>query len=283
MPITAHRHQHMTEIAEKGRLLGQGRTAEIFEWSRDCVLKLYREDMPESFCRQEFEWTGLVYEHGKVAPKPVQMIRLDGRNGAIYERLSGETMLAVMNRMPWRAKKFAKVLAKSHIDLHKTVDIEAIPVKEKLARDIENAGLLSSVDKKKIMDYLKTLPDGKSICHFDFHPDNIMVSDGSCRVIDWMTACVGDPLSDVARTGLLLIYAEPPDGHAPSSIFAGASRRFFFGLYKREYMKRTGSKNADIKRWEIPVAAARLCEGVPETELKRVYMALRKWMDRACL
>jgi hypothetical protein len=270
----------MTEIIEKGRLLGQGRTAEIFEWNHDCVLKLYREDMPENLCRQEFEWTGLVYENVKVAPKPIQMISLDGRNGAIYERLSGETMLTVMNRTPWRAKKFAKKLAKSHIDLHKIVDIEAIPVKEKLARDIENAGLLSSEEKRKVIDYLHTLPDGKSICHFDFHPDNIMISDGYCRVIDWMTACVGDPLSDVARTGLLLIYAEPPDGHTPSSIFAGASRRLFFRLYKSEYLKRTGSKNADIKRWEIPVAAARLCEGVPETELNRVYLLLQKLMDR---
>lgn len=268
------------EIIEKGRLLGQGRTAEIFEWSRDRVLKLYREDMPESLCRQEFEWTGRVYEHVKAAPKPFQIIRLDGRNGAIYERLSGETMLAMMNRAPQLAGKFAKMLASSHIDLHKTAAIEAIPVKEKLARDIENAGLLTSEEKKKVIDYLKTLPDGKSICHFDFHPDNIMISDGHCRVIDWMTVCVGDPLSDVARTALLLIYAEPPDGHKPSSIFAGASRRFFFGMYKREYLKRTGSKNTDIKRWTIPVAAARLSEGVPEAELKKVYKVLRNLLDQ---
>jgi len=273
----------MAEMIEKGRLLGQGRTAEIFEWGRDCVLKLYREDMPESICRQEFEWTGRVYELVKVAPKPVQMICLDGRNGAIYERLSGETMLTEMNRTPWRAGKFAKMLAKTHIDLHKTSDIEAIPVKEKLARDIENAGLLSPEEKKKAIDYLHTLPDGKSICHFDFHPDNVMISEGCCRVIDWMTACVGDPLSDVARTGLLLIYAEPPDGHTPSSIFASASRRLFFALYKMEYRKRTGSKNADIKKWAIPVAAARLSEGVPESELKKVYMVLRRMLDRACL
>lgn len=103
-----------------------------------------------------------------------------------------------------------------------------------------------------------------------------MVWDGRCRVMDWMTACVGDPLSDVARTGLLLIYAEPPDGHPSPGILTRIYRRFFFRVYERTYRGLTGAKRSEIRRWEIPVTAARLCEGVPETELRRVYALLKK-------
>ncbi len=98
--------------------------------------------------------------------------------------------------------------------------------------------------------------------------------------MDWMTACIGDPLADVARTRLLLIYAEPPEGHPPSGVAERIFRRFLCIAYLRAYRKLTGAKSTDIRRREIPVAAARLSEGVPEVEKKRVYALLRKKLRR---
>ncbi|MBN1892453.1 MAG: hypothetical protein JW780_06690 [Clostridiales bacterium] len=74
--------ENMPYVVEQGRLLGQGRAAEIFEWGPDHVLKLYRKEMPESLCICEFEWTARIYEHVKAAPKPMKTIRFEDRIGA---------------------------------------------------------------------------------------------------------------------------------------------------------------------------------------------------------
>lgn len=86
----------------------------------------------------------------------------------------------------------------------KKATLSAITVKEKLKRDIETVSLLSLEEKQSVNEYLDTLPDGDSICHLDFLPDNIMIFNDQYFVIDWMTGCVGNPLSDVARTALIL-------------------------------------------------------------------------------
>ncbi|MDD4096309.1 MAG: hypothetical protein PHP22_08740 [Oscillospiraceae bacterium] len=100
--------ENMPDIVEKGKLLGQGRTAEIFEWGPNRVLKLCRQEMPESICIREFEWTSRIYEHVKVAPKPIEMICVEGRSGAVYERLIGETVLALTRRKPWQPVRLGK-------------------------------------------------------------------------------------------------------------------------------------------------------------------------------
>ena len=271
----------MSDTTQKGSLIGQGRTAEIFEWGGEHILKLYRNFMPESVCRQEFEWALRVNEHVKVAPEPIEMIHIDGRFGAVYERLHGETMLALLLENKQSLNQYAKMLAKYHADLHRIVDIEGVTVKDKLSEEIRRAPAISPEEKNEVLNHLKALPEGKSICHFDFHPDNIMVADGCCRVMDWVTACIGDPNADVARTRLLLIYAEPPDGHPSSGVAERIFRRLLWIAYSGEYRKLTGAKSADIRRWETPVEAARLCEGVPETEKRKVYARLKKQLHRS--
>ena len=36
---------------------------------------------------------------------------------------------------------------------------------------------------------------GASVCHFDFHPGNILVRGPKYQVIDWMTACAGNKVA----------------------------------------------------------------------------------------
>ena len=51
------------------------------------------------------------------------------------------------------------------------------------------------------------------MCHGDFHPDNILVSeDGEWFVIDWLTACLGSLEADVARTMVTMQFGLLHDG-----------------------------------------------------------------------
>jgi len=269
----------MPNIDVKGSLLGQGNTAEIFEWGSDKILKLYRHGLSGDLCVNEFEMTIYANEYLKIAPKPVELVNIDGRTGAIYERINGETMLKLMLSKPWRINQYSKMLARCHAAMQKPVTHHAITVKEKLKRDIEGVQLLSPGEKHVIYQYLETLPDGDIICHFDFHPDNIMISSGQYWVIDWMTGCIGDPLSDIARTSLILNYAEIPRVSAIVSVLFRMLQKNIYQKYIREYIKLTGANLSDIHKWDLPLAAARLCEWVPDGESRKLVILIKKMLN----
>lgn len=60
------------------------------------------------------------------------------------------------------------------------------------------------------MQRIDKLPDGSALCHGDFHPGNILISNGHTVVIDFMNLCHGDFLYDVARTVFLIEYTPVP-------------------------------------------------------------------------
>jgi hypothetical protein len=291
---------NLAELTVKGKLIGQGNTAEIFEWGHQHVLKLYRKGLPEDFCVNEFEITRYAHEYLKIAPKPIELLHIDGRIGAVYERLSGKTMLKLLLSQPWNLRKYSTMLARCHVEIQQNAGLSAgslssaplstgplsegtlsaRTVKEKLRRDIENASLLSFEKKQSINEYLDTLPDGDCICHFDFHPDNIMVLAGQYYVIDWMTGCVGDPLSDVARTALILNYGEIPRVPALVNALVKVLQKRIYKVYLSEYVKMTNASLSDIQKWEMPLAAARLCEWIPDGESRQLLNVVKKELNK---
>jgi hypothetical protein len=258
------------------KMLSQGNTAQIFEWGEDKILKLYRSGIPDDFCTYEFMVTQYAYEQLRVTPKPMKIVHVDSRIGAVYERIDGDTMLKSMLAKPWALGKYSRILAQCHIALQRPVSIPLTTVKEKLRREIESVSLLSANEKKLILQYLDRLPDGNILCHFDYHPDNIMISAGQYRVIDWMTGCMGDPLSDIARTVLILNYAEIPRASFIVNVIAGLFQKNICKKYLREYVSSTNASIVDIKKWELPLAAARLCEWIPDGEYKKLLSLVRR-------
>jgi aminoglycoside phosphotransferase (APT) family kinase protein len=149
-------------------------------------------------------------------------------------------------------------------------------VKDKLKLDIDSSDDLSTDEKQSINQYLLSLPDGKSLCHFDFHPDNILLLDNEYCVLDWMTACKGDPLSDVARTGIILKFAVIPRVPAVINLLVSAFQKSVYKKYIRRYLNITGAKLESIEKWELTIAAGRLREWIPEQEKKTLLKFIRQ-------
>jgi len=61
------------------------------------------------------------------------------------------------------------------------------------------------------LNLLSELSDGSTLCHGDFHPGNIFISEGQLTVIDFMNVCKGPLLYDVARTVFLVQYTPMPE------------------------------------------------------------------------
>ena len=254
------------------KIISQGNTAEIFEYDDGRVVKLYRSGLVDALCQHEYTVGCKVYAKTKMCPQVFEIVRIDGRSGIVFEKIDGPTMLKRIYKNIWLLKSESRKMGQYHIAVHQEID-GLTSVKDKLTTDIQAVEALTKKEKAILIDYLTTLPDGNALCHFDFHPDNIMYKYGSPVIIDWMTACSGDALSDVARTGIILKYAVVP--RVPSLVAKVISlfQNKVYEYYLKEYLRLSNCKIENVKRWELPIMAARLREWVSDEE-KAVLLTL---------
>lgn len=255
------------------RLIAQGNTADIYLTGDNRIIKLFRKEMHPNAIRHEFTVSRIVKRVVKECPEAYQMVELYGRTGILYERIIGTDMLKLLLSSLWKFGRYTKQIAAYHHMIQKDIGPVLWSVKEKLRNDISVGEDLTREEKSIVLDYLDELPDGNVLCHFDFHPGNIIIRDGKPVIIDWMTACRGDRCADAARTVLLLSYAEVPNSTRFVRWIIRRGQKSICRGYRKEYMRLTGINWQDIERWILPVAAGRLMEWTPEGE-KRALLEL---------
>jgi aminoglycoside phosphotransferase (APT) family kinase protein len=176
------------------------------------------------------------------------------------------SMLQDLNAHPWMLFKFARSLAELQAQIHQR-SIPGVPTyKERLNHDIRGTDQLSEDLRMKALTLLEALPDGRGLCHGDYHPGNVIITKRGPVVIDWMNACSGSPWADVARTSLILSIGAKAAGKQVRPI-----TRLMVKLYHRTYLNRYHELIPDtaneLDRWGSVIAAGRLNEGIaPEQE-----------------
>lgn len=247
---------------EKGELIGRGRTAEVYGWGSDRIVKLFMDWYRPEWVRHEHWIAAKVQNTGLPVPKTETVVEIEGRTGIVYERVYGETMLKLCAKKPWRLLGMAKELAKMHAEIHKYRMPELPSQKEALKRNLSSVKELPDRMKQQIIAVLDSLPEENILCHGDFHPDNILFLDRGPVVIDWGNATHGHPLSDVARTSVILSSRYVPPS-TPAQLLLKYLKKLFHHTYLQYYFKLTGVSREQLDIWKIPVAAARLMEKVP--------------------
>ena len=258
---------------DKGKLIGQGRTAQIYRLENDRVLKLFRPDLSHKSVEREYIIGKLVTKAGVPAPQIYEMVQVDGRQGIVYQYVQGQTMLERIATKPLGVMTEGRRLAGIHHQIHQC-RVDLVNQKDTLAAFIHKAHALDSHQRGKVLDCLCSLPGGNALCHGDFHPDNIMLSSQGAFVIDWQNATSGNPAADVARSSLLLRNGAPPPG--TTRLEAGLLnilRWWFYGAYIREYYRSSNLTPQLVDPWILPVAAARLAEDLPPVE-KQVLLRI---------
>lgn len=257
------------------KMITQGNTAEVYSYDENKILKLFRQDMPKEAIFSEYEKVSKIQLALKNVPKVYEIVFYKNRYGIIYERVTGIDMIKIMLSKPHKMNFYARNLAHYHKTLlNNCLDI-GISVKQKLNTEIDLADDLSKANKKTIKDYLNDLPDGNNLCHFDFHPGNVMMDNNKPVIIDFMTACMGDPNADVARTYILLKYGELPHANFFVRKLVQIFKKHIGKIYYQEYKKITGVSNHDIEKWILPIAAARLMEWIPDAEKENLLKVIK--------
>ncbi len=241
--------------------IAEGRTAEIYAWQDGTILKLYRDWCPAHWVEYESRVAHAVVDAGIPTPAAGEIIEVNGRRGIVYERVNGISMVQDMNARPWTIFRHARLLA----DLHLKINQLSIPglssSKDGLRNAIQQAPHLGDSLREKVLAYLAALPADEKVCHGDFHPGNIMLTDKGAVIIDWMTVTAGSPWADFARTSLLLTIGPKGAGKMLSPVLRLAIS-LFYRTYERHYTKQMPDANDERRKWAPVIAAARLNERI---------------------
>jgi len=248
-----------------GKLVAEGRTAEIYEWTDGQILKLFREKSSIDQVKYEVWVTGEVKAAGLPVPAVGELVEINGRFGFTSEQISGVSMLKIIPAKPWTLFRFARLLADLQIQMH-NYSLPNLPsLNQELERKIQAAKALSPALQTAALKVLSRLPEGDRLCHGDFHPGNILITARGPVIIDWNDATQGDPLADVARSSLLLSLAVlPPGVSAYLRLLLTLGRHMFHRIYLQRYHQLCPGALQQLMNWQPIVAAARLSNDIPE-------------------
>lgn len=251
------------------QIIGEGNTAEVYSWKDGQILKLFRKEFPLDGIEKEYKVNKEVEKLGLPIPRSEEMVEYNGRTGIVYERASGESMLQLITRKPWKSRKIVKHMVDLQYEMHQCKAKNLGSYKEALSWNINHTNALSDNAKQAILRILDQLPEGDFLCHGDFHPGNIIRTKDNYVILDWMTAASGVPGMDVARTAMLIKDAAMP-GNIPviAKVIISRMRASMHKDYLKYYKKRSGITQEEIDCWRLPIIAARLTEWISDEEQK---------------
>jgi aminoglycoside phosphotransferase (APT) family kinase protein len=166
-----------------GKLLGAGRSADVYALGQGRVLRRYRVPIDVAA-----EARLMRYLSAAGYPVP-EVYDADGRD-LVLERLDGTDMLADIGRRPWLVLRHAGMLADLHDRLHQ---------------------IAAPADLPAVLDPGGGAPasgQGRVVLHMDLHPGNVMLTSRGPVVIDWVGARAGTAGTDVAMAFLIMTTAE---------------------------------------------------------------------------
>ncbi|MEX1254874.1 MAG: phosphotransferase [Dehalococcoidia bacterium] len=247
------------------RKIAAGREAEIYAWEGGAVLRLLRNPQAEAQIEWERPAMAAARAAGVSVPAVLGVTTVQGRPGLIMERVEGVDFLTVIGKRPLEIFRLAPLAGELHAATHGVVAPDNLPsLKGVLRRRIAQSGLVPEGVGQFALSILEALPEGDRLCHGDFHPGNVIGTERPV-IIDWTNVTRGDPDGDVARTNLMSRMGSLPPG-TPLTLRIGAlfGRGIMRVLFLRAYRRSRPVEMAAVDRWEVPVAAARLADNIPE-------------------
>lgn len=242
-----------------GSPIASGRTAEIYAWKNDCILKLIRPGFPAGLADQEWMHALYAWKLGASAPRPVQLLEVEGRRGVVFHRIDGLSLARVMQLAPLRIAQYGRMMGSLHARLH-TLSAPQLPSQsERLRHNVQSSALLPEELKPGVLALLEGLPDGETLCHADFHPENILLTPEGPQIIDWESSLRGHPGGDVASTCLVLQVALLSVRGLNGWLVRQFGQRFL-RAYLDEYRRLAPANLERLDGWIAVEAASRLEE-----------------------
>ncbi len=226
----------------------------------DTIIKVFSPEHPKANVFNEALNHARVEETGLPLPKVLKVSQIENRWALTLQYVKGKTMAELMENQPEKTDELLEQFVSLQLSMHTHTVPKLNSLREKLCRQIDEAApYLDATTRYELHTRLNALPRHHKLCHGDFQPSNIILSpDGSCSILDWSHATIGNASADAARTYLMFALKDQTLADRYLSLFCRQSDT------ARQY----------VQQWLPIVAAAQLSRCREE---EREF--LLKWCD----
>ena len=230
-----------------GNPIAKGNTAEIYLYDNK-IMKLFKDYLPNTESMNEAKKQKYAYSCGLSVPNVFEVTKIQNRQVIIMEYVKGDSIGDLLLNNLNEAEYYINICVNEQKKIHairvNTDEMEA--TRERLECQIKSVHKLDEKQKESILNKLYSIKFEPRLCHGDFHPFNLILSNKSVNIIDWVDASSGDIRADVFRTYLL---------YSQSSVELAE-------MYLHIYCRNTGLSRDEIFQWAPIIIAARFAEKV---------------------
>ncbi len=235
------------------------RTTKTIYRDGDKIIKLFDENYSKADILNEALNQARVEETGLNIPKLLEVTKIDGKWAIVIEYIPGKTLEQLMKEYPEKIDEYLNLFVDLQMEVHSKRAPLLNKLKDKMNRKIAQTDL-SATTRYELHTRLDSLPKHDKVCHGDFNPSNIIISeDGTPYIIDWSHATQGNASADVARTYLLFWL----DGQIDLA-----------EKYLTLFCNKSDTAKQYVQKWIPIVAASQMVKGKKE---EREF--LMHWVD----
>jgi len=201
------------------RKIAEGWTSELFLQPDGHLLKLHKGQFALR-CAAEFQKMRVLREYLSCVPEVFELVEVDGRPGYTMAYIDGRTLGYDETITPALVVDTLCTVAKKLCAVPLSVIDESI--RERAIKWIKDRGSPVEGAAGMALELLSQVPEDRGLCHGDFHPGNILISDNDTYVIDWNGAGSASLECDVAKSVVVMAFS--PTGLAFKGTLHAACR-----------------------------------------------------------
>ena len=212
----------------------------------DRCIKVFSEEYSKADVLNEALNQARIEETGLNIPHVLEVTMIDGKWAIVSEFIKGKTLAQLIEEDEDKKTEYINLL----VDLQMGVHAKTCPLlnklKDKMSRKIAETDL-DATTRYYLHTRLEGMPKHNKVCHGDFNPSNIIISeDGTPYILDWSHATQGNASADVARTYLLFWLNGDSEGAE---------------LYLDTFCRKSDTAKQYVQKWMPIVAASQSVKG----------------------
>ena len=169
----------------------------------DKCVKVFDENYSKADVLNEALNQARIEETGLNIPKIFEVTMLEGKWAIVSEYIKGKTLAQLMQENPDKKDEYLEMFVELQTTVHKATCPLLNKLKDKMNGKISKAEL-DATTRYDLHTRLEGMPKHNKVCHGDFNPSNIIVTeDGTPYILDWSHVTQGNASADAARTYLL--------------------------------------------------------------------------------
>ena len=187
-----------------------------------------------------------VEETGLNIPKIHEVTVIDGKWTIVSDYIKGKTLQQLMDEHPEKKDEYLNLFVDLQLEMHSKSCPLLTKLRDKMNRKVSQTDF-DATTRYELHSRLDAMPKHNKLCHGDFNPSNIIITDdGTPYIIDWSHATQGNASADVARTYLLFWL---------NGDIEGAKK------YLELFCRKSNTARQYVQKWMPIVAASQSVKG----------------------